>query len=329
MRLLLSRPGGSAGRRHGLALPAALLLAALLAAAAPAQAGVCEDAIAAAAQRHGVDRNLMLAIGRVESGLNPWVINAEGVGERFASHREAVARVAALRAEGVSSIDVGCMQVNLRWHPDAFAGLNQAFDPYANADYAARFLRRLRIELGSWTQAAVRYHSASPERQEIYGCAVQAEFDRLRQVAARPCVYRPGGGARIAAAERPAGNAGAGGITVIRAPSRTEAPPAAGSGGLPEETTPVATTGPASGPQIIRLADSARPTIAMLRGPADHAAQPAGPGAAPSARPPAAAEPVGSEPYQSRTRVLVMPGGQEPAPVSVIDATAAPAFALD
>jgi hypothetical protein len=323
--------GAPAGRTLGLAMLVALLLVAL-ATAAPARAGVCEDAIAAAAQRHGVDRNLMLAIGRVESGLNPWVINAEGAGERFSSHREAVARVSALQAEGVSSIDVGCMQINLRWHPHAFAGLDQAFDPYANADYAARFLRRLRVELGSWTQAAVRYHSASPERQEIYGCAVQAEFDRLRQVAPRPCVYRPGGGVSTAAVERPGGHSGSG-IVVLRAPSRTEAPPATApppvAADLPEETIPVATTGSGAAPQIIRLADSGRTTIAMLRGPGDEAAEPAGPGAAPTAPPPATAEPVGSEPYQSRARVLVMPGGRQPAPISVIDATAVPAFALD
>ena len=184
--------------------PVVLAVLALALTAGPARANICEQAIAVAAQRHGVDRHLMLAISRVESGLTPWVINAEGAGQRFATKAEAMARVAELQAAGVTSIDVGCMQVNLRWHPDAFAGLAQAFDPYVNADYAARFLRRLRIETGSWTLAAVRYHSAAPERQAIYGCAVQAEFDRLRRTGARPCVYRPEGRPDAVAVTRPA-----------------------------------------------------------------------------------------------------------------------------
>ena len=41
------------------------------------------------------------------------------------------------RAQGARSIDVGCMQVNLLHHADAFASLEQAFDPVANARYAA------------------------------------------------------------------------------------------------------------------------------------------------------------------------------------------------
>ena len=49
-----------------------------------------------------------------------------------------------LQRRGVRNIDVGCMQVNLRYHPKAFKSLGQAFDPRANAAYAAGFLRKLR-----------------------------------------------------------------------------------------------------------------------------------------------------------------------------------------
>ena len=50
----------------------------------------------------------------------------------------------AVQAQGVRSIDIGCMQVNLMHHPNAFATLDAAFDPLANALYAARFLTELR-----------------------------------------------------------------------------------------------------------------------------------------------------------------------------------------
>ena len=149
--------------------------------------GICAHAIDQAASRHGVPLDLMLAIGRVESGLSPWVINAAGQGIRFASLGEAVAGVEALRAQGVQSIDVGCMQVNLRWHPDAFASLAEAFVPETNADYAARYLRRLFADTGSWDGAMARYHSADPIRQARYACAVRAERARLLGNPVEPC----------------------------------------------------------------------------------------------------------------------------------------------
>ena len=144
-----------------------------------AAAGVCAQAITLASTRHGVPLDLMLAIGRVESGLNPWVINAAGQGIRFDDRSAAVLGVERLQGRGIASIDIGCMQVNLRWHPQAFATLTSAFDPVTNADYAARFLRRLYQDSGSWDQAAMRYHSGDPTRQQRYGCAVRAERARL------------------------------------------------------------------------------------------------------------------------------------------------------
>ena len=68
----------------------------------------------------------------------------------------------ALQAQGVRSIDVGCMQVNLMHHPNAFASLDAAFDPTANALYAARFLNTLYGISGSWVQATAAYHSQTP-----------------------------------------------------------------------------------------------------------------------------------------------------------------------
>ncbi len=35
------------------------------------------------------------------------------------------------------------MQINLRWHPEAFVNAAQGFDPAVNVDYAARFLTDL------------------------------------------------------------------------------------------------------------------------------------------------------------------------------------------
>ena len=43
---------------------------------------------------------------------------------------------------GARSFDVGCFQINYRWHGDAFASLEEMFDPLVNTRYAARFLGR-------------------------------------------------------------------------------------------------------------------------------------------------------------------------------------------
>ena len=167
-----------------------LILAVLLAMPSLARADLpatpftmCRTAISAAERLTGVPDRLMQAIGVVESGRRdangtvsawPWTINAEGVGSFFASKAEAIAAVTALRARGVRSIDVGCMQVNLMYHADAFASLEEAFDPGANARYAGRFLQSLWAKTGSWPGAAAGYHSLTPEIGADYGRKVVA-----------------------------------------------------------------------------------------------------------------------------------------------------------
>ncbi len=126
----------------------------------------------------------LAAIARVESGRSiggmvvawPWTINAEGVGSFFATKEDAVAAVRSLQARGVRSIDVGCMQVNLNQHPDAFQSLEQAFDPPTNARYAAGMLVSLFGQMGSWPLAAAAYHSQTPTIGAAYQRQVLAAW---------------------------------------------------------------------------------------------------------------------------------------------------------
>lgn len=149
-----------------------------------APGALCAPAIAAAEREHGVPPGLLGAIARVESGRSdpatgrtvawPWTINAEGQGRYFATKTEAVAAAAALLARGVKLIDVGCMQVNLHHHPQAFPHLEAAFDPMINARYAGLFLRRLQAARGDWVIATAHYHSATPEFGDVYRAKVMA-----------------------------------------------------------------------------------------------------------------------------------------------------------
>jgi hypothetical protein len=65
-------------------------------------------------------------------------------------------------------IDVGCMQINLHFHPRAFQNLEEAFDPWANARYAAQFLTQLHAARNDWMVAAGHYHSHTPDLAEAY-----------------------------------------------------------------------------------------------------------------------------------------------------------------
>ena len=163
--------------------------------AATAEPGqLCRPAIRAAERANGIPVALLSALGRVESGRRdpdsgafgpwPWTINAEGRGQFFPTKAEAIAEVRRLQARGVRSIDVGCMQVNLHHHPEAFGSLEDAFDPAKNADYAARFLVDLYQKSNNWLQAAAHYHSHTPEFAEAYRRRVIAAWPEESRLAA-------------------------------------------------------------------------------------------------------------------------------------------------
>jgi hypothetical protein len=98
----------------------------------------------------------------------PWTIDADGMGLFLDSKAAAVAWVVQQTSRH-RYIDVGCMQVDLAMHPKAFASLEQAFDPMANADYAARYLSALYREAGgNWDVAVGLYHSHSPSLAAAY-----------------------------------------------------------------------------------------------------------------------------------------------------------------
>ncbi|HET9147378.1 MAG TPA: transglycosylase SLT domain-containing protein [Acetobacteraceae bacterium] len=140
-----------------------------LAPAALADQGGCAGAAAAAGARAGLPSGMLLAIGMVESGWTdpatgrrapwPYSVDVDGRGYRFPDAAAAAGFTRLARASGARSIDVGCFQVDLEDHPGAFGSLAEAFDPRANAEYAAGFLNRLHARLGSWNAAIAAYHS--------------------------------------------------------------------------------------------------------------------------------------------------------------------------
>jgi hypothetical protein len=148
----------------------------------------CGKAIDRAERTGNIPAQLLTAIALTESGRRhaelgeriawPWTVNNAGDGRFYETKAEAMAAVRQLWARGERNIDVGCMQINLWHHADAFVSLEEAFDPESNVAYGARFLKDLRDAKRSWSLAVANYHSATPELGQAYKKKV---FDTWQQ----------------------------------------------------------------------------------------------------------------------------------------------------
>lgn len=149
----------------------------------------CTRYISRSERRYGIPLRLLGAVANTETGRKhqglgvkvpwPWSLNVEGKPYLFHTKEAAVAAIKSFQAQGKRSIDVGCMQVNLMHHPDAFVTVSQALEPSYNVDYAARFLRSNYDESGSWKRAVGNYHSRTPAYAEPYIAQVFNEWYTL------------------------------------------------------------------------------------------------------------------------------------------------------
>ncbi len=157
-------------------------------AASPEQqqiSGICESAARVASSESGVPLDVLRAISLTETGRRlgesflpwPWTVNMEGIGKWFDTVDGAKGYVDGHFARGARSFDVGCFQINYRWHGQAFESIDAMFDPVTNARYAASFLAELHSEFGDWSRAAGSYHSRTSKFAKKY----RARFDRIRE----------------------------------------------------------------------------------------------------------------------------------------------------
>jgi hypothetical protein len=149
-----------------------LALAGTLVAKSADPARLCLDAARAAARSTGVPEDVLVALSVVETGRSgrpwPWTVNLGGDGQWLDTPEDASAVVQTALQDGRTNIDIGCFQLNYRWHSDAFPSIEAMLDPDANALYAAEFLAKKHAQTGDWASAAAAYHSATPEYAERY-----------------------------------------------------------------------------------------------------------------------------------------------------------------
>lgn len=133
-----------------------------------ATSNLCSRHFAQYEKNFNIPDKLLQSISLVESGIGlgkgtvvpwPWAINAQGKGYYYKTKVEAINAARKFQQNGQRSIDVGCMQINLYYHPKAFQNLEEAFEPRTNIAYAASFLQNNYTRYNSWQKAVAAYHS--------------------------------------------------------------------------------------------------------------------------------------------------------------------------
>lgn len=154
---------------------------------------VCQTAALKYEHQYQIKEHLLTTITNVETGrwnnvkkqtlAWPWTINAQGKGHFFKTKAEAVKAVKDLQAKGVKSIDVGCMQINLKYHGKNFASVEDALDPYKNVEYGAKFLKKLYKQKGNdWFKAAMAYHSSVLKKALKYKKKLDVAYAKVKKL---------------------------------------------------------------------------------------------------------------------------------------------------
>ncbi|MGO4707478.1 transglycosylase SLT domain-containing protein [Microvirga sp. 2MCAF38] len=149
---------------------------------AAANSNSCEREMVRASTKYGVPLGMLYSVGLAETGkrgsLQPYAMNIEGKPYFAANASDAMRRFEDASRDGAKLIDLGCMQINHHFHREKFSSLASMLNPHDNVDYAAQFLKQLRVREGSWTMAVARYHAGPNNNpaQKQYVCRVVANM---------------------------------------------------------------------------------------------------------------------------------------------------------
>lgn len=189
-----------ARRLPGIALSAVLgvMAGGTSVARAPSDTGaeVCYRAAQVASEETGVPVPVLLAIALTETGRTidgtfqpwPWTLNKAGDSFWLSSPEEALLILEEAVQSGTTNIDVGCFQINYRWHASAFHSLDAMIDPETNAIYAGKLLAAHFKDSGDWVTAAGAYHSLTDEFAEIYIRRFEAIYENLEETPDAPAL---------------------------------------------------------------------------------------------------------------------------------------------
>ena len=145
----------------------------------------CEYIASVVEEQNDLPVGILSSISNVEAGRIignnpkrgwPWTVNHSGEGLFFESKNEAIRYVRKNLKLGDVNMDVGCMQISIKWHSENFSTLEEAFDPKRNINYAADFLKKLYSIHKDWNLAIKHYHSSDPNKNIKYHQKVLAAW---------------------------------------------------------------------------------------------------------------------------------------------------------
>ena len=136
----------------------------------------CEKIIKSIELQTDIPKGLLLGIGKAEAirKINnkyiiwPWTINHAGKSMFFDTKKQMRNYVSKKLKKNDFNIDVGCMQINIKWHKNNFKKISDMFEINPNISYAASFLKQLKNRHGSWDEAIKYYHSSDPKKNNPY-----------------------------------------------------------------------------------------------------------------------------------------------------------------
>ena len=147
----------------------------------------CEKTIESIELQTDIPKGLLLGIGKAEAirKINnkyiiwPWTINHAGKSMFFDTKKQMRNYVSKNLKKNDFNIDVGCMQINIKWHKNNFKKIADMFEVSPNISYAASFLLQLKNKHGSWDKAIKHYHSSDPKKNIPYLIKVKSFWKRL------------------------------------------------------------------------------------------------------------------------------------------------------
>ena len=148
---------------------------------------LCENTIESVELQTDIPKGLLLGIGKAEAirKINnkyiiwPWTINHAGKSLFFDNKEQMKNYVFKNLKRKDFNIDVGCMQINIKWHKNNFKKISDMFEVNPNISYAASFLKQLKNKHGSWDKAIKHYHSSDPKKNNPYLIKVKSFWKKV------------------------------------------------------------------------------------------------------------------------------------------------------
>jgi soluble lytic murein transglycosylase-like protein len=119
-------------------------------------------------KEHGIPKGILRSIATVESGSNPYAVNAKRKTYLFKSKNEAIKFINSCVKKKNQNLSVGCMQIHYKSHKGKFNSIDDMLSPEKNTAFAAFTLKKLYEKYGDWKTAIKRYHANKSKYSNAY-----------------------------------------------------------------------------------------------------------------------------------------------------------------